>query len=251
MKVVKFVDRVLLLSDVQSLHKFCLKWEFDCDIFNMNRWVTPAIACNVQVLDVSLYCPDVWYKLPRSLYTWETLELLELSNHIVIKVPNFVCLPRLVTLNLNLVEFESNDSVQKLIAGCAVLKSLHIKRDVCPDVVIIAILSPVLERLILTVSFEASKVKLLVLILIEPIKTHSGCWRVPKQVPSWLLSSLREIFIQNFTGLKDELSTARYLLNHGRALKRIKLHSGLPPDDIKEKFRLRGYQSSPESHLHV
>ncbi|XP_027152556.1 F-box/FBD/LRR-repeat protein At3g26920-like [Coffea eugenioides] len=226
MKVVKFVDRVLLLSDVQSLHKFCLKWEFDCDIFNMNRWVTPAIACNVQVLDVSLYCPDVWYKLPRSLYTWETLELLELSNHIVIKVPNFVCLPRLVTLNLNLVEFESNDSVQKLIAGCAVLKSLHIKRDVCPDVVIIAILSPVLERLY-------------------------GCWRVPKQVPSWLLSSLREIFIQNFTGLKDELSTARYLLNHGRALKRIKLHSGLPPDDIKEKFRLRGYQSSPESHLHV
>lgn len=45
------------------------------------------------------------------------------------------------------VEFESNDSVQKLIAGCAVLKCLHIKRDVCPDVVIIAISSPVLERL--------------------------------------------------------------------------------------------------------
>nr|XP_027109169.1 putative F-box/FBD/LRR-repeat protein At4g00315 [Coffea arabica] len=114
MKVVKFVDRALLLSDVQSLDKFCLKWEFGCDIFNMNRWVTPAIS-NVRVLDVSLYRPDVWYKLRRSLHTCETLELLELSNHIVIKVPNFVCLPRLVILYLNSVEFESNDSIQKLI----------------------------------------------------------------------------------------------------------------------------------------
>lgn len=70
-----------------------------------------------------------------------------MSGDIIIDVPNIVYLPRFVNLNLVRVAFKSNDSVQNLITGCAVLKFLSIARNTWHDAAIITISSPVLKRL--------------------------------------------------------------------------------------------------------
>nr|XP_027107100.1 F-box/FBD/LRR-repeat protein At4g26340-like isoform X2 [Coffea arabica] len=127
-RFVKFVNKVLLLNNVQSLGKFYLCWSRDYDAFYINTWIATAIARNVRILDIIAESDTV--ELPNSIFTCKTLEFLQLSGDLLIKSPRFVCLPRLVTFNLIRVDDRSHESIGQILSGCAVLEFMYIEQNI-------------------------------------------------------------------------------------------------------------------------
>lgn len=146
-RVVKFVNMVLLLNKVQCLNKFCLWWSNCPNAFYTSTWIRTAIARNVRILKIYVFLEFGTIHLPSSIFTCETLEFLELHGKMVIKVPSFVRLPRLVTLDLMGLDDRSHESITEIVSGCAVLESLFIKRDPCSNVELIKFSSPTLKTL--------------------------------------------------------------------------------------------------------
>nr|XP_027114075.1 F-box/FBD/LRR-repeat protein At4g26340-like [Coffea arabica] len=144
-RFVKFVNKALLLNNVQSLGKFYLCWSRDYDAFYINTWIATAIARNVRILDIIADSDTV--ELPNSIFTCKTLEFLQLSGDLLIKSPRFVCLPRLVTFNLIRVDDRSHESIGQILSGCAVLEFMYIEQNVNLAAEVIKISSPTLKTL--------------------------------------------------------------------------------------------------------
>lgn len=68
-------------------------------------------------------------KLPKSLYTYEKLEVLKLTYSIGLDVPVDVWLPSLKTLHLISVKYETKDCHSRLLSGCPVLEELVLDKS--------------------------------------------------------------------------------------------------------------------------
>lgn len=137
-----FVNRVLLLSTVQSINKFVLSCQ-DSEPLCFKTWISTAIIRNVRELVVS---SDVCFiKLPSCLFTCGTLEILELYL-LEINALHLVCLPRLTCLKLVAVRYRDDKSVSKLISGCPTLEFLEIERALPDNVTLFTISSSSLKQ---------------------------------------------------------------------------------------------------------
>lgn len=147
-----FVDRVLILRNVASIKRFCLKCGQNCDSPHVNTWICSALWRNVQELDLSITNKDSKV-LPHGLFTCETLVSLKLATSSILDVPTYVNLPRLKTLHLNSVEFPDDDSMKYLISGCPVLQELHIEECGLKNIRMFNISAPELKRLTIECAF--------------------------------------------------------------------------------------------------
>ncbi|KAL1194700.1 putative F-box/FBD/LRR-repeat protein [Cardamine amara subsp. amara] len=66
--------------------------------------------------------------MPKSLYTSKTLRKLVLRGKILVDVPCGVYLPSLYQLNLSSVVYKDQDSHDRLLSSCPVLKDLYVCR---------------------------------------------------------------------------------------------------------------------------
>ncbi|XP_024014449.1 FBD-associated F-box protein At4g10400 [Eutrema salsugineum] len=126
-----FLDRNLPLHRAPVIESFHL--EFGAKQFkpeDIKLWVLTAVSRNVRELEISqiysLSLPNNIF--PSSLYTCKTLVTLKLNGDILMDVPRMVCLPCLITLRLVRVTYLNEDSLQRLLSNCSVLKDLSVER---------------------------------------------------------------------------------------------------------------------------
>ncbi|ESQ56154.1 hypothetical protein EUTSA_v10027210mg [Eutrema salsugineum] len=98
--------------------------------------------------------------MPKSLYTYEKLEVLKLSGCVILNVPVDVSFPSLKTLHLIRVEHETKESLLRLISGCLVLEDLVLDKTYGYGFLPVVVERSTLQRLsILDTRQEANKVQ--------------------------------------------------------------------------------------------
>lgn len=129
----EFVNRVLSLSDVSCLEKFCLRLESFCDLELVEKWIRAAIELNVQ--KVELHCGEYYKRnpvvLPPAIFTSltsKTLVDLTLDGSILLIVDDSVWFPSLKILSLVDIVYENKVSLQKLFSKCPIIEELRISR---------------------------------------------------------------------------------------------------------------------------
>ncbi|XP_033139822.1 putative FBD-associated F-box protein At5g56440 [Brassica rapa] len=147
----RFIDKFLLLRDPHvSLDSMHLYISQNCPPTDIETWVGIAVSRGVRDLLV-LRCRPCFrpIRLPRSLYTCETLATLSLEQAIIVDVPLNICFPSLKSLSLIFVEFPSDETVHRLLSGCCVLEDLKVVRCGHDKVKTFKIMVPSLQRLTL------------------------------------------------------------------------------------------------------
>ena len=91
-------------------------------------WVSYAIEHGVQELHL-LVKRNRTCELPRSLFSCESLEVLELKGLIVLDCPPSVHLPNLKHLYLRKIEYANDDSFNRLLTGSPNLLRLHVLNE--------------------------------------------------------------------------------------------------------------------------
>ncbi|GMP65445.1 hypothetical protein CsSME_00026230 [Camellia sinensis var. sinensis] len=149
---VYFVSRVLMrFNDAPYLRKFILRIDsldvpdLDLDFDLVDTWISAAIIRNVQDLELhNLIENNVM--LPDCLFTSKTLVTLTLCE-VFLDVPDLVRFPNLKILNLDSVEYEDEDSLQKLFSGCPVLEQLNLERCILDKQQVVSVSVSTLKRL--------------------------------------------------------------------------------------------------------
>ncbi|CAE6163489.1 unnamed protein product [Arabidopsis arenosa] len=96
---------------------------------DVGKWLTKAVDRRVVVLKFKLCWSACPTRLPKSLYSCETLEELTLSHKILVDFPSSACLPSLLTLELFYVVYKDEASLVRLLSSCPVLELLDVKRN--------------------------------------------------------------------------------------------------------------------------
>ncbi|KAL7087684.1 hypothetical protein ACP275_13G083200 [Erythranthe tilingii] len=150
----EIIYRVLLQHKVHSLTAFRLHYETRCSAYQLETWITFAVARNVQKLDLCLKGQESSRQiaLPRCLFTCETLVDLTLDSCGVVPLSGAVRLPRLEKLHLWYLEYEADESLPRLISGCPVLEELSI--IYYKDIVYCNVSSPTIKRFLLNFTSE-------------------------------------------------------------------------------------------------
>ncbi|KAL1195210.1 putative FBD-associated F-box protein [Cardamine amara subsp. amara] len=125
----KYVDRSMVLHRAPVLQS--LKFEVGpcCSSEDIATWIRIGMVRYVPELQI-FPCDEYFekdsttIKLPKSLYTYEKLEVLKLAYNVIVDVPIDVCFPSLKALHLVCVEFKTKESHRKLLSGCPVLEEL-------------------------------------------------------------------------------------------------------------------------------
>ncbi|KAK2984822.1 hypothetical protein RJ640_004647 [Escallonia rubra] len=122
-----FVYRVLnvILRDAAHIDAFFLSCEQEYDDDHINAWISAALSHNVESLHLNMTMKNADLLL-RSLSGCTTLTSLTFYKHLLLDVPGSFCLPNLKELDVEYVEFPSDDSVRRLFTGCPVLEDLGI-----------------------------------------------------------------------------------------------------------------------------
>lgn len=121
------VRKALLSHKAPVLDSFHLKIELDrCNAMDTEILIGTVVARKVRKLVLKVEPPER-FKFPKSLYTCEKLETLELKCSISMDVPSSVCLKSLRTLHLHHVDFKDDESVLKLLSGCPNLETLDVR----------------------------------------------------------------------------------------------------------------------------
>ena len=146
------LSRVWALRNVNSVHKFILKWSTDCDSIHADSCVRAVIARGVEQLYLDLN-PKQPFEFPRSLYFCKTLVVLNLEGELLINPPCASSLPSLKTLRLICVTYANDDSLCTLLSGCLVLQNLFVivKWEIEYELKIIV---PTLKRLHIHISVQ-------------------------------------------------------------------------------------------------
>jgi hypothetical protein len=148
------LSRVWALRNVNSVHKFILKWSSyaDSDPIHVDSCVRAVIAHGVEqlYLKISLKQP---FEFPRSLYFCKTLVVLNLERGLLINPPCASSLPSLKTLHLICVTYANDDSLCTLLSGCLVLQNLFVKVEWEIEYEL-KIIVPTLKRLHIHISFQ-------------------------------------------------------------------------------------------------
>uniref|UniRef100_M4FFI3 F-box domain-containing protein n=1 Tax=Brassica campestris TaxID=3711 RepID=M4FFI3_BRACM len=104
-----------------------------CSTQDMVTWIRTGMVQGVRELEIfhteehlKEHRP---IKLPKSLYTYEKLEVLKLTYSIGLDVPVDVWFPSLKTLHLISVKYETKDCHSRLLSGCPVLEELVLDKS--------------------------------------------------------------------------------------------------------------------------
>ncbi|KAL5730481.1 hypothetical protein ACHQM5_003294 [Ranunculus cassubicifolius] len=152
---VGFSDGLLFYRDGSNVQSFKVHCSVDLD--NVNSWIIVVLRRNVEVIDIEFDCSlgfqsnvdlDKSLELTSRLYTCASLRVLKLKlGDLLLKVPNYVSLPRLEVLHIEDITFEG-DGLGRLVSSCPLLQSLIIDTYIFGGH-LLDISSPQLETLIL------------------------------------------------------------------------------------------------------
>lgn len=129
---VNFVDKILRSRDRSNIEKFRLSCRVCFNASTIRSWISNVVIHNVRELDLCLFTddpnpnPNPSVILPKSMFDTTSLVTLKLEMNCVIEFPVHVSFPCLKTLNLSLVTFTNDKSLQKLFSGCPVLENLFL-----------------------------------------------------------------------------------------------------------------------------
>ncbi|KAL7144310.1 hypothetical protein ABFS83_07G003700 [Erythranthe nasuta] len=147
---VDIVYRVMLLHRRKSINTLRMTRCFPCTDLQFDTWIAYAVMRKVRNLDLWVEGTRI---LPQCLLNCETLVDLRLSYCCVIPDAGTVYLPCLKNLHLIEVEYESDESLPRLLSGCTKLEEFVLKSDE-KLLSCYKISSPTIERL--TVHFYLS-----------------------------------------------------------------------------------------------
>lgn len=145
----KFINRVLLLSDLVNIDRFSITWVDPRDLSHLKIWVSVAIRRNVSGLELNIrnFYPD---ELPDSIYTSRALEVVKLNLDYFIEtpLPPEICFPNVKILHIT-VHSQDNNLTERLFSNCPVIEDLSIRAFLLDSeaVININISSPTLKRL--------------------------------------------------------------------------------------------------------
>ncbi|KAG2297225.1 hypothetical protein Bca52824_043894 [Brassica carinata] len=123
----RLVHTFLLLNKAPVLESMHLSLGQNGSSIDIDTWTRVAISRGVRNLLYSRFSATL--RLPRSLYTCETLVTLTLIAAIIVDVPlTNICFPSLKALILLFVDFLSDEIVSSLLSGCPVLTELNVSR---------------------------------------------------------------------------------------------------------------------------
>ncbi|CAA0386157.1 unnamed protein product [Arabidopsis thaliana] len=143
----RFIDKSLQVHKAPILELLHIELDPRCDV-DVGKWIANAVDHRkVRELCFMLTWAGEPTRLPKSLYTCETLVSLCLSGKILIDVPSLACLPSLKGLRLSFVVYKDEDSVVRLLSSCPILKSLVVDRQHQDNVNFFNIKVPSLEYL--------------------------------------------------------------------------------------------------------
>ncbi|ESQ43347.1 hypothetical protein EUTSA_v10015350mg [Eutrema salsugineum] len=110
----------------------------------VTRWVDTVIKLKIQHFHVNdfLFCDNEFdeVQIPPTLYTCKSLVSLHLCD-VTMPDPEFVSLPCLKAIVLDIVNFAGDSALEKLILGCPDLESLDITRSLCDDTEVLRVRS--------------------------------------------------------------------------------------------------------------
>ncbi|KAI3968363.1 hypothetical protein MKW92_042687 [Papaver armeniacum] len=162
-----FVDRLLILRNMSTIHKFC----FVCDRENCHfdpvrvmEWIATAIKCKVEEVILSMGCPADM--LPDSLFTSESLIKLDIYfpddtvyYEAMLSFPKSISFPRLRILRLSGIVFLDEISVQQLFSSCPLLEDLCLADCFWNKINLLRISAPALKHFTLINIFMPSSMK--------------------------------------------------------------------------------------------
>lgn len=123
----RLVHTFLLLNKAPVLESMHLSLGQKGSSIDIETWTRVAISRGVRNLLYSRFSATL--RLPRSLYTCETLVTLTLIAAVIVDVPlTNICFPSLKALILLFVDFLSDEIVSSLLSGCPVLTELNVSR---------------------------------------------------------------------------------------------------------------------------
>lgn len=145
----KFINRVLLLSDLVNIDRFSITWVDPRDLSHLKIWDSVAIRRNVSGLELNIrnFYPD---DLPDSIYTSRVLEVVKLNLDYFIEtpLPTEICFPNVKILHIT-VHSQDNNLTERLFSNYPVIEDLSIRAFLLDSEVVtsINISSPTLRRL--------------------------------------------------------------------------------------------------------
>lgn len=120
-----FVSTFLLLNKANVLESLHLSLGVKDSPEDIETWTSIAISRGVRHLVYSRVLTTLRLRVPKSLYTCETLVTLALNSAVIVDVPLKICLPSLKALLLAFVDFLSDGIFGSLLSGCPVLTELN------------------------------------------------------------------------------------------------------------------------------
>ncbi|CAI9113111.1 OLC1v1013652C1 [Oldenlandia corymbosa var. corymbosa] len=151
-----FVNRRLMLGRTSSITEFRLICDVVPEPSKSNLWLTTLLLRNIHILDIDLWdeagCPSLCP--PNELFVSKTIQVLKLGGmNIVLKIPEFVCLPQLKVLHLKYLSVQSECSHFKFSQGYPLLEDLKLIYIRFPENAVLGILVATLKRIALTVGY--------------------------------------------------------------------------------------------------
>ncbi|KAF9587313.1 hypothetical protein IFM89_001037 [Coptis chinensis] len=145
-----FVDRVLLLHEASSIHKFSLECAEAYDVTRFNAWISAVLKRNVQELILSV-CMDP-FVFPLCRFNCQSLTTLKIDvGSACFWTPTSMCFPKLKVLNLKDVIFCGDLSIQQAFFSFPVLEEFHAYSIEWEKFNTVNISAPTLKKLILDV----------------------------------------------------------------------------------------------------
>ncbi|XP_010485181.1 PREDICTED: putative FBD-associated F-box protein At3g50710 [Camelina sativa] len=153
-RFLQFVDRVMVLHKAPVIDTLKFKVGPWCNSEDMAHWMRIGIVRRVRQLELEISHSVDYYEyhesivLPRSLYVYAKLEVLKLTNTILLDViTKDVRLPSLKSLHLLCVKYKTYACHCRLLSGCPVLEELVMDKSENSSLSCVCVQVPSLERL--------------------------------------------------------------------------------------------------------
>ncbi|KAM4112935.1 hypothetical protein ACJW30_05G179300 [Castanea mollissima] len=143
------VERALVLRKSSNIQKFSLSCDVFCNACCINSWVFSSVRHKVQVLDLCLFLNEESFVLPHSLFTCESIKVLNLQMCYNLRLPYSIFFPSFKILTLKHIIFPDDQSTQRLFSGCPVLEELTLDDCYWDNINAISISAPMLKSLVI------------------------------------------------------------------------------------------------------
>ncbi|KAL0000874.1 hypothetical protein SO802_014655 [Lithocarpus litseifolius] len=145
---VQIVSKIWALRNAYPLQKFYLNWLYDCDPIHVDKWVSTAIASDLEELTLNI-CPNLPFDIPNTLFNCcKTLVDLRLHGNIIVDPPpSSLGFPSLKILHLLGVQYANHDSFSRFLTCCPILEYLCLEVIEMDEECNFIITLPTLKRL--------------------------------------------------------------------------------------------------------